>query len=46
MEVLDVLAQSGVQPRRTLYVAFGHDEEVSHLSMELILKYRSEEVLK
>ena len=31
MEAVEMLAASGAQPRRTLYIASGHDEEVSGL---------------
>ena len=32
LEALEYLAKSGEQPRRTFYIAFGHDEEVNGYS--------------
>jgi len=29
MEALEYWLSQGVQPKRTFYIAFGHDEEVS-----------------
>lgn len=40
MEAIEQLLQAGYQPKRTVYLAFGHDEEVSgHRGAETIVDY-------
>lgn len=40
MHAVDVLLEQGFVPRRTVYLAFGHDEEVEGVRGALALKER------
>ena len=41
LETLEYLAENEKQPKRTFYVAFGHDEEVGHgVVYDICLKIR------
>lgn len=40
MHAVDVLLEQGFVPRRTVYLAFGHDEEVEGMRGALALKER------
>ena len=44
MEAVEQLLQIGHQPKRTIYLAFGHDEEVSgHRGAEVMVNYLAEQ---
>ena len=38
LQALEVILSDGGQPKRTLYVAFGHDEEVGLAKMQVSTK--------
>ena len=47
MEAVEQLLQAGHQPKRTIYLAFGHDEEVSgHRGAETIVNHLHEKGVK
>ena len=40
LEALEFLLESGYQPKRSFFLGFGHDEEVSLCQLELIVRWR------